>query len=83
VEKLIEQLALQSPGLAVTLVIVIFFLRHLQKTGEARDTIYQEMHKEHLDAREQSRVALRDNTAAAKENTQALSRLISAVDQIK
>lgn len=82
-EKLLEQMALQSPGIVACILIVIFFLRHMKEISRETGKLFKDMHAEHIDARAQSRDVLKDNTQAAKENTIAINRLAISVENMK
>lgn len=71
--------AKQVPALAVLCFVVWMFLGKLSMFVEA----FRELHKEHIDAREQSREAIRDNTKAMHENTNVVTHLIEALDSSK
>ena len=82
--SILSETAKQVPQLAVLCFVVWMFLQRL--TGLAE--VIRDLHKEHLDAREQSREAIRDNTRAsehaaraAEENTAVLTRMIKLLER--
>jgi hypothetical protein len=78
-DSMIAEIAKQVPSLAVLCFVVWLFLNKLSIFVEA----FKELHKEHVDAREQSRAAIRDNTSAMMENTKAMSHLVEVIDSLK
>lgn len=84
--SILLEAAKQVPALVVLCYVVWMFLGKLTLFIDGLKTMQKEhigaissMTKEHLDARAQSREALRDNTEAMKQNTQAMSALIEEV----
>lgn len=70
-DKLLETIAVQAPGMAILAIVVIAFLKHLGKKDRAID----EIHRENLVAREQSRIVIEKNTVAATQNTAAMTNM--------
>ena len=70
-EQFITKLAEQVPNLAVLCFLAWLFLRAMEK----RDLFIKNLHDEHLDAREQSRTAIRQNTSATRELTGAIQKM--------
>lgn len=62
-EKLLETVATQTPGLVVLVILVRWFLAHMQ----GRDDFLKELHHEHMLARETSREALYENTKSNRD----------------
>lgn len=93
VKKAIGEAILQVPSLMVlTAVVWMFinvilrFIKHIEDRGK----IMEELHKEHIDARQQDRHAITlssksidDNTDTMKMNTAAVTDLMSAVERLK
>ena len=72
----------QAPALVVLVIIVLLFLKYLTK----RDDVHKERHKEfvsfltviqteHLDARRESRDAIKENTLATHELSRTITDL--------
>lgn len=74
--ELIKQVATQVPGLVVLVILVVWFtkafMRYLSQQTRQQQDFFREMHKEHLEARENSRMALNDNTVALVQMRDAL-----------
>lgn len=86
IQKAVSEAIQQVPSLVVLGVIVWLFIKvifRFIKHIEDRGQIMQELHKEHIDARELARQAINDNTATMRANTQAITTLTSVVDRIK
>lgn len=86
VKKALSEAIQQVPALCVlsgvvwVFVKVIFrFIKHIEDRGQ----VMQELHREHIDAREQYRKALEDNTQTMLANTHALNTLITIVERLK
>ncbi len=73
--ELLEKMGAQVPSLGVLVVVVYLFLKsrseerseQIKSQDYAREQwlgTYRDMHKEHLDAREQQRVVLKSNAEA-------------------
>lgn len=77
-ETLLE-LGKQVPALAVLVVVVWVFVRHIEKTQEHNRDTWREMQSENINARAESREVIRENTISAKQNTQAVNELTNAV----
>lgn len=87
---IIIEVAKQVPALSVLCFVVYLFLGKLSVFMEILKSIHDrhalalhELMKEHLDARAQSREAIRDNTVAMRENTVAMSHLIETFHTAK
>lgn len=84
----------QVPGLIVLAFIVIAFLKYISARDEtrskqdaARDALYLNMHKEHIEARigtqkalELTAVSTRDNAEATRANTRAIDDLRQTIN---
>ena len=64
ITEIIKTIAVQSPGLVVSWLIVQLFMKHLSHRQEAEKTL----HAEHLDERKQCRVAIEANARAIHSN---------------
>lgn len=80
-DKIIEQLLTQGSPLVVLVIVVYFFLQHLQKTSANINQQLNTMNQQHLEAREQMKDALLQNAESTRENTKALQSLERAVAQ--
>jgi len=78
-ETFLTEVAKQVPSLGVLCFIVWIFIKHLS----ARDETLKEMHQEHLYAREQNRVAIKDNTQAMLSSNDLIGSLKYSVDDLK
>lgn len=88
-EKLIETLVAQSPVSGVLILFVwmgINYLKHRDAESREHDAEFlravQGMHAEHLDARKETREAIRDNSAAIRENSQVTAKLSEHVNHL-
>ena len=70
-EKLLEIAATQVPGLVVLTVLVTIFLRREKE----RDAFIQQLHAEHIDARRQSVDAIKENTRATLQLSEAIREM--------
>lgn len=61
----------QVPSLAVLAFIVFVFLKHLKSYNQ----MIREINKENIEAREQSRVVIEENTKAVAKNTEVLHQI--------
>jgi hypothetical protein len=66
----------QVPALAVLCFIVWSFVKQAGKFAE----VMRDLHKEHIDARAESREAINENTRAMQDNTQAMNHLVESID---
>jgi len=76
-EAFLTEVAKQVPSLGVLCFIVWIFIKHLDKRSETMN----EMHREHLYAREQSKTAIQDNTQAMRQNSEAVGELRHVIQQ--
>lgn len=68
----------QSPTLAILVIVIWLVLKFLGQ----QNTFLTSMHKEHLEAREISRTAIRDNTKTMEDNTSAVARLCESISKL-
>ncbi len=92
-EQVLLETGKQIPALTVLCVLVFLFIRHIEGNNAAmrttiennnasmRETI-MEIHKESMEARITQREVIRENTAAGKDNTIAMTRLTGAVENL-
>lgn len=79
-ESFLSEVAKQVPSLAVLCFVVWVFIRHLDKRSEA----LSKMHEEHLYAREESRLAIKENTLTTKETGIFINELKAVIiDKLK
>ena len=72
----------QVPDLVVLSAVVVMGLRHLSKRDAQFETFLREVHEQHLDARQQSKEAIQDNTAVTKELSRTITDLRVAVGRV-
>lgn len=75
-DALIKGLVENAPHLTALVLVVITFVRHLEK----RDTLIQDLHREHLDERRESRKVIAAAALAREENTAALNKLVNTLE---
>lgn len=73
----------QAPPLVVMVVLVWVFLRAMEKRDLLFTNTMRSLHGEHLEAREASREAIKENAVNTKENTSALNKLTTTIEVIK
>jgi hypothetical protein len=61
----------------VLVFVVVSFLKHLERREERSNAVIKEIHDEHMYARQESRMAITDNTSAAHANTLAIHAAIA------
>lgn len=78
-DKLLEAIATQVPNLVVLAFIVSVFVKHMNRTNAT----FREINRENLEAREQSRIVIEENTRAVTKNTDVLVDITRAVEFLK
>jgi ABC-type nickel/cobalt efflux system permease component RcnA len=78
-ETLLEKLLTNGSPLVVLVLVVWMFLRYLQSSREKDSEMMKEMHNQHIEARETSRLALKENAEVTRANTHALQELARVV----
>ena len=78
-DQLILKIMEQLPSTAAVIAVVIIFVKYNSK----RDEIWIDLHKEHLEARKVSGMALMDNTKALAQNTQAFQQMCERLEGIE
>lgn len=84
IQKAISEAIQQVPGLVVLSVVVwlfvkvIFrFIKHIEDRGQ----VMQQLHREHIEARNQAKVSIDENTQTMRANTQAITNLTVVVER--
>jgi hypothetical protein len=75
-DPLIKGLVESAPHLTALVIIVLTFVRHLEK----RDTMIETLHREHLDERRESRKVIEAAAQAREDNTAALNKLVNTLE---
>jgi len=70
------QIAKQVPSLGVLVFIVWVFLKH----NEKRDDAIKEMHKEHMEARNETRQCIRENSACNHDQKIIMQQMANNLD---
>lgn len=73
--EVLKQAAQQTPSLVVLVVVVWMFLRFMDQISARFASEMSALHKDHLDAREQARLALISNSEALSELTKVVAVL--------
>ncbi len=76
-EAIAIELVKQVPSLGVLCFIVWVFIKHLG----IKDAEFRVIHRENLEAREVSRLTIKENSDALRENTSATAALQSVIAQ--
>lgn len=77
--EIVSKIAFQIPDLVALCLIVMIFVRHLDK----RDDLLRDLHREHLDARSQSREMIRETHSVLERNTEALVNVTTVIERCK
>lgn len=81
-ENILLETAKQIPALSVLIVLVWIFVKHIENANAATRETIMEIHKENMEARSAQRETIRENTAAGKDNTIAMTKLTGAVESL-
>lgn len=81
-ENTLLEAAKQVPSLAVLSVIVWLFIRHIESASASWRATVMDIHRENIEARSAQRETVKENTATAKENTDAMADLTIAVQAL-
>ena len=84
-----DKLAAEAPGIVAAIIVVIVFLKYLQRKDEAnerreekRDLMFKELNKENIDARNHSRDIIQKNTEAAVHAAEASNHNATVVKEM-
>lgn len=81
-EQTLIELGKQVPSLAVLVVVVwIFVINQAKQNAENRE-MHRDLQRESLEARNQMRTTIVENSVAAKENTIAMTKLTTVVEHL-
>ena len=64
-EQILQKLLAEAPNMGVLLIVIYLFL----KAQEKRDSFIKQLHDEHIEARKESKDAIKENTVATIELT--------------
>jgi hypothetical protein len=81
-DPVIEKLVTNGSALAVLVVVVWLFLTHLKDTRKEDRATMLNMHEQHLEARKESQLALRENAESTRQNTKAIQSLEMVVNRV-
>ena len=66
-EEVLKQAAVQLPATVLVIVVVMMFLKFIERFMNRQEAFLKQLHDEHLTARNQSREALEENSVAMRE----------------
>lgn len=85
-KEVLLKLVSAAPGTIAVIIVVFAFLKFGNKTTKAHSDaaiisaqVLRQMHEEHLDARDEAREIIKENSAVQKENTKAMNDLTVAL----
>lgn len=82
-DDLLKEAAKQAPALALMVVVVWMFIKHLASRDASMRDGYKTMFNEHLDARNESREVIQENTKALRENAETRGQVTEVIRQLK
>lgn len=80
--EILIEVGKQVPALAVLVFVVWTFLKHLEARDKAMREVHEQMHREHLDARQLSRLAIEETTKAIRDNIATREGVINALNNL-
>lgn len=66
-DEILKQAAAQLPATVLVIVVVILFLRFIERFMSRQEAFIKQLHDEHVTARQSSRDALIENSEALRE----------------
>ena len=70
-DTLIKEALTQAPSLGVLVIVVWLFLRFMERSMQSLQSMMREMHTQHMEAREQSRLVISENSQVMRDFVEA------------